>query len=110
MHASVEGVSLHVTDLERSIVFYTRIPGAILERQRPGVFARFRIGTGCIHLVQVANHRFHIELNTDNLQSAHEALRGAGFEPTTPQTHPWGKTDFRLIDPDGYALEFGGPG
>jgi catechol 2,3-dioxygenase-like lactoylglutathione lyase family enzyme len=110
MRSSVEGVSLHVTDLERSIAFYARIPGAILEGQRPGVFARFRIGTGCVHLVGIPGHRFHIELNTENLQSAHDALRNAGLEPGPLQTHPWGKTDFRLIDPDGYALEFGGLG
>jgi hypothetical protein len=36
-------------------------------------------------------------------------LRAAGLDPASPpKRHPWGKTDFRLIDPDGYSLEFGG--
>ena len=32
-------------------------------------------------------------------------LRDSGARP--PKHHPWGKTDFRLVDPDGYSLEFG---
>ena len=107
MSPSLEGISLHVSDLERSILFYARLPGAKLELQRSGEFARFRIGSGCIHLVQVPGHRFHLELDTEDPHAAHDQLRAAGFEPTKPQTHPWGKTDFHLTDPDGYVLEIG---
>jgi len=109
MIASLEGLSLMVSDLEKSIAFYSQIPGAELEMQRPGQFARFRIGTGSLHLVQLGGKLgFHIEFDTTNVDSTYEQLRSVGLKPSRPQHHPWGKTDFRLIDPDGNALEFGG--
>jgi catechol 2,3-dioxygenase-like lactoylglutathione lyase family enzyme len=109
MSVSLEGLSLHVADLERSIAFYTRIPGAELVMQRPGQFARFRIGTGSLHLVQLPSQgRFHIELDTEDVGQLYGELCAAGLAPNSPpKRHPWGKTDFRLTDPDGYNLEFG---
>lgn len=109
MNPTLEGLSLHVTDVERSIEFYSRIPGAELVTHRPGQFARFNIGTGSLHLVQLPGpKRFHIELNTDDVNETYERLKATGLEPVSPpKRHSWGKVDFRLIDPDGYALEFG---
>ena len=58
---TLEGLSLHVSDVERSIEFYSRIPGAQLVGHRPGQFARFQIGTGvciwssCLDLVFISN-------------------------------------------------------
>jgi catechol 2,3-dioxygenase-like lactoylglutathione lyase family enzyme len=107
---SLEGLSLHVADVEQSIAFYSRIPGAQLLLHRPGQFARFRIGNGSLHLVQLPGQkRFHIEFDTEDVNDMYEQLRSAGLTPVSPpKTHPWGKSDFRLIDPDGYQLEFGG--
>ena len=106
---SLEGLSLHVADVEQSIAFYTRIPGAEVLQHRPGQFVRIRIGSGYLHLVQLPGQkRFHMEFDAENVQSMYEQLREAGLSVTTPKTHPWGKTDFRLVDPDGYSLEFGG--
>jgi len=107
---SLEGLSLHVTDVEKSIEFYSRIPGAKLLLHRPGQFARFSIGNGSLHLVQLPGQkRFHIEFDTDDINGMYEQLSQAGLTPVSPpKKHPWGKTDFSLIDPDGYRLEFGG--
>ncbi|HEX2618970.1 MAG TPA: VOC family protein [Phototrophicaceae bacterium] len=105
---SLEGLSLMVTDLERSIAFYSALPGAELEMQRPGQFARICFGSGALHLVQLGGKTgFHLEFDTENIEALYEELRGAGFEPNKPQRHPWGKSDFRVIDPDGNTLEFG---
>ena len=69
MSVSLEGVSLHVTDVERSIQFYSRFPGAELLIHEPGVFARFRIGRGHVHVVHLPEEerRFHVEMGTDDL-------------------------------------------
>ena len=109
MNTSLEGLSLHVADVERSIAFYARIPGAELVLHRPHEFASFKIGTGSVHLVQLpTSNRFHIELDTDDVGLLYEQLCDAGLTPASPpKHHPWGKTDFRLVDPDGYSLEFG---
>ena len=108
MKASLEGVSLHVKDVKSSIEFYSRIPGAELVLERPGQFARFKIGDGYLHVVQIqANKGFHIEMTTENLDAMYDSLTAAGIEPESrPVTRPWGKTDFRVIDPDGNILEF----
>ncbi len=108
MNVSLEGLSLQVTNLDQSIAFYTRIPGAVLEEHRPGQFARVRIGEGVVHLVNVGGKQgFHIEFNTESINETHSQLHATGLEPSRPQRHPWGKTDFRLTDPDGNVLEFG---
>jgi catechol 2,3-dioxygenase-like lactoylglutathione lyase family enzyme len=108
MNITLEGLSLQVSDLNQSLAFYTRIPGAVIEEQRGDQFARVRIGDGAIHLVNVGGKTgFHLEFNADNLTDTHEELQTAGLEPSRPQHHPWGKTEFHLTDPDGNVLEFG---
>ena len=105
----VEHALLHVADVERSITFYSRIPGAQLVLHRPHEFARLLIGTGSLHLVQLPlQNRFHIELDTEDAGLLYKQLCEAGLTPASPpKHHPWGKIDFRLVDPDGYQLEFG---
>ncbi|MEP7284165.1 MAG: VOC family protein [Chloroflexota bacterium] len=108
VETSLKGLTLHVADVEKSIEFYSRIAGAHLERHRPGEFALFRIGSGSLHLAKLGGKtRFHIELEADDVNAMHKQLLEAGLEPTTPKHHPWGKTDFKLTDPDGNQLEFG---
>ena len=108
MNASLDTISLHVKDIEQSIAFYTRIPGAQLQVHRPHQFAQFRIGAGFVHLVQLPSGAagFHLEFDTANLNAIRDELRAAGLEPKQPVRHPWGKTDFKLFDPDGNLLEF----
>ena len=104
---SLEGLTLNVADLERSLAFYTRLPGVAVEFHKPGIFAMLRIGKGRLGLLQRAAGRFHIELETDDLDGFYEAVRQAGIEPKGPPIrHPWGERDFQVIDPDGFVLEF----
>jgi catechol 2,3-dioxygenase-like lactoylglutathione lyase family enzyme len=104
---SLEGLTLNVADLERSLAFYTRLPGVAVEVHKPGIFAMLRIGKGRMGLWQRAAGRFHIELETDNLDAYYEAVRQAGIEPKGPPVlHPWGERDFHVVDPDGFDLEF----
>jgi catechol 2,3-dioxygenase-like lactoylglutathione lyase family enzyme len=104
---SLEGLTLNVADLERSLAFYTRLPGVAVEFHKPGLFAMLRIGKGRLGLLQRAAGRFHIELETDDLDGFYEAVRQAGIEPKGPPVrHPWGERDFQVVDPDGFVLEF----
>ncbi len=108
MKASLEGISLHVKDLKTSIEFYSGIPGAELVLEKSGRFARFMIGGAYIHVLQIQTDKdFHVEISTDNLDAMYESLTAVGIEPESrPVTRPWGKTDFRVIDPDGHILDF----
>lgn len=104
---SLAGLTLHVADLERSLEFYTKIPGAEIEIHRPGLIAILRIGQGRLGLLQRAAGRFHVELEVDDLDALYENLRQAGIEPKGPPVkHPWGERDFQVVDPDGFVLEF----
>jgi catechol 2,3-dioxygenase-like lactoylglutathione lyase family enzyme len=110
MSVSLEGVTLHVRDVERSLEFYARIPGVLVLHHRPGDFALLQVGNGRLGLLQGNRETlFHIEFDADNLDSMYEELRTVGLEPESPPTErPWGQRDFRLIDPDGNMVEFGG--
>jgi len=57
MTTSLEGVSLHVADVEKSVAFYSKFPGAKLIMHRPGQFAKFKIGDGHIQVVAIRQKR-----------------------------------------------------
>ena len=108
--ASLEGLTLHVASVEKSVDFYSKIPGAIVLRKSRD-FAMLRIGTARLNLLGHAQKsRFHLEVETENLDTMYEALRSAGIEPDgPPKKEEWGEVDFRVTDPDGNIIEFGLP-
>jgi len=108
---SLEGLTLHVADLERSLEFYTKVPGARVVYHRPGVFAMLQIGKARLGLLARAqNLGFHLEIETEDLEAMHAQLQEAGIKPETPPTKkPWGEVDFTVADPDGNIVEFGEP-
>jgi catechol 2,3-dioxygenase-like lactoylglutathione lyase family enzyme len=104
---TLAGLTLHVADLERSVEFYRRLPGAEVRVFQPGLFAMVTIGRGRIGLLQRAAGRFHVELEVGDLDAYYEQVRQAGIEPKGPPVkHPWGERDFVVVDPDGFHLEF----
>ncbi len=107
--ASLAGLTLHVSDLERSLEFYKRLPGARVVVHRPDEFAMLRIGHGRLGLWQARQPTaFHIEFESLDLNSLYEELRMAGVEPEgPPREKEWGEIDFRAVDPDGNVVEFG---
>jgi catechol 2,3-dioxygenase-like lactoylglutathione lyase family enzyme len=105
--ASLEGLTFHVLDVERSRQFYERIPGAVLESHRPGEFALFRIGKARLGLLQSKKTGLHLEINTTDLDGFHADLVASGVEPeSAPRDRPWGERTFNVRDPDGNLIEF----
>ena len=109
--ASLEGLTLHVADLDRSLEFYSKIPGARVLVHRPGQFAMLQIGKARLGLLARAQSLgFHLEVETGDLEAMYAHLRAAGIEPKTPpMKKPWGEVDFIVADPDGNLVEFGEP-
>lgn len=104
---SLQGTTLHVEDVGRSLEFYGRIPGATVEVHRPGRFALLRIGQARLGLLGVgAAGQFHLEIGTSDLDAAYEEVRRAGIEPEGPPKDSWGDRSFLVKDPDGYWVEF----
>ncbi len=103
----LEGLTLQVPDVERSLAFYRRLPGAVLEHHRPGEFALLRIGPGCLGLLGFGAPGFHLEISTDDLDALHAQLSEAGMQPDGPPAdRHWGERTFFMTDPDGTTIEF----
>jgi catechol 2,3-dioxygenase-like lactoylglutathione lyase family enzyme len=106
---SLEGLTLHVQDVERSLEFYTRLPGVTVEVHRPGDFAMLNIGGARLGLLRHNVGAFHVELETEDLDALYNQLKDSGFPvQAPPSAKPWGERDFLVLDPDGNMIEFGG--
>jgi catechol 2,3-dioxygenase-like lactoylglutathione lyase family enzyme len=94
--ASLAGLTLHVTDVERSLEFYREIPGAQVAMHRPGECALVRFGSGHVALVKGAGG-VELGLETDDVTRLSQAMGG-------------GQSDGRLTltDPDGNTLSITG--
>ncbi len=109
-------VELFVTDLARSRQFYMEALGFQVTRDEPAYVA-LKQGEVHVNLVPFAglreNHylkvasarlgsRVELCLEVDDLHAAYERALAAGASIETPiKERPWGRTDFRLVDPDG---------
>ena len=106
---SLEGLTIRVEDVERSLAFYTKLPGAQVVIHRKGIFALVRIGTGRLGLLQQPSAPlFHLELETlDDLETLAQQLQASGIDQVKkPARKKWGEVDFTVRDPDGNVLEF----
>jgi catechol 2,3-dioxygenase-like lactoylglutathione lyase family enzyme len=117
----LEGLTLRVADVKRSMEFYGGKLGFAVEIDKAPHFAMIRVGGpagGTIGLLPVdpadsssgmtAGQRagIHIELTTDHLDELYALLQARGvafFEP--PHEEPWERS-MRAYDPDGYIVEF----
>lgn len=107
-NVTLEGMTLHVADVERSLEFYTKIPGAQVQMHRRGSFALLSIGGGRLSLLKEGPT--HLEFDTPDPDVLYEQLKAAGLPMEEPPTQkPWGEYDFTLHDPDGHCLEFDSP-
>ena len=115
--AWLDGVTLEVKDVERSLEFYRHVPGVDLEIHHPGEFALLRVGEAHINLLWIGapglffggTRGFHLEVLTKDLTGLHRQLSQAGIKPLgPPKDRHWGERVFDVIDPDGNHIEFGG--
>ena len=107
IRTALEGLTLHVRDVEASREFYLKIPGFRLAGHRPGEFALLEIDGGLMGLLQMPRTGFHIEIGSDQLDVLHEHLVARGIKPSSrPRVRPWGERTFNVSDPDGNVIEF----
>lgn len=119
----MEGVSLTVQNVKRSVDFYCKKLGCKLEWDAAPAFAMLRVGGtdgGTIGLLSFAIARkegvtkmttkqkrgIHIEFSTDDLDGLYKKLLAKGVRfHTPPHDEPWERS-MTAFDPDGYAVEF----
>jgi len=109
MTVSLAGLTLHVSDVDRSLEFYRRLPGASILFHMPGRFALLRLGQGRLGLLADQKRPFHVELEVPDLDAAAAQLRSLGLEIDGPTQRQWGERDVLVHDPDGNLLEFAAP-
>ena len=106
MNIELEGLTLHVADLAKSLDFYTRIPGGKLVFEVPGRVAILEFGRARLNLLRLDTSGFHLEFTAPDIDAAYEHLKAAGLSPESPPVkRAWGETDFHLLDPDGNTVE-----
>ncbi len=118
----LEGLTLRVADIKRSIEFYGGKLGFAVEIDATPNFAMIRVGGaggGTIGLLPhdgaasgsrstTAEQRagIHVELSTDDLDAPYRKLLAAGVTfVEAPHEEPWERS-MSARDPDGYTVEF----
>lgn len=119
----MEGITLTVSDVRRSIDYYCNQLGFTLEWDATPQFAMLRIGGACGATVgllawEIAKNEgaremealqaraIHVELSTDNLDQLYQELITRGVKiDVPPHDEPWERS-MTAFDPDGYSVEF----
>jgi catechol 2,3-dioxygenase-like lactoylglutathione lyase family enzyme len=105
---SLGGLTLHVADVERSLEFYKKIPGAQVAVHRPGFFALLYFGGA--HLGLLKQGPTHLEFHSEDPDAMYQQLKDAGLPMEEPPSAKfWGEYEFTIHDPDGNCLEFDDP-
>lgn len=118
----LEGLTLAVADVKRSIEFYRDQLGLAVEVDKAPQFGMIRVGGkngGTIGLLSMEladgaaakswtpkqRAAIHVELSTDDLDGLYNELktRGVRFH-TPPHDEPWERC-MDILDPDGYTVE-----
>ncbi|MGH7179605.1 MAG: VOC family protein, partial [Tepidisphaeraceae bacterium] len=108
MGLSLTGVTLHVADVDKSVEFYKRFPGASVVFFLSGRFALLKIGSARLGILADQKRPFHVEIDCDDLDATHAKFTELGIPTEGPPTvRPWGERDFWVIDPDGNLVEVG---
>ncbi len=116
----LEGLTLTVNDVARSIEFYEGKLGLKVEWRSLPAFAMIRDGAVTLGLLSIFEAQkegvesatpaqraaVHVEISTDDLDALYEELceRGVVFHQP-PHDEPWERAA-TAYDPDGYAVEF----
>src|SRR5947209_19340856 len=104
---SMEGLTLRVADVERSLAFYKMIPGVEEIVHRPGEFVLLSVGKGLVGLLKYG--ATHVELGTSDVDGLYKHLQEVGFPVEgAPSQKPWGGYTDTVNEQDGNLYESSG--
>ena len=111
---SISAITLVVTDMARSVVFYRDHVGLeLLYGGESASFTSFRVGGSYVNLIlrDVQPEWWgRLIFYVDDVDAHYRRLTGFGLAPsTTPADAPWGERYFHIDDPDGHELSFAKP-
>ena len=113
-------LELFVKDVAESVAFYRDVLGFVVESEAPDYVA-MRLGDVVFGIGPQAGlpagHHFsaaldqpkgtgvEIVIEVHDIDALYGRVGAAGYPVSTPlKKRPWGLTDFRIVDPDGYFL------
>ena len=111
---TISAITLAVTDMARSVVFYRDYVGLeLLYGGEQASFTSFRLGDSFVNLILAEEQPkwwgrliFHV----DDVDAHYRRLTGFGLIPSTvPANAQWGERYFHIDDPDGHELSFAKP-
>lgn len=117
----MEGLTLAVTDVKRSVAFYKKTLGLKIEIDSAPDFALVRVGPGASIGLLSARYALpkgtkpptkaqraaiHVELSTDDLDGLYKRLKARGLKFTEPPHDEEWERSASARDPDGYTIEF----
>ncbi len=106
----VHHVALNVSDVDKSVAFYTGLLGGTLRDDRPDFGFRgawMNLGTQQVHLIEApapANLGQHFAIHVDDLDAVVDELRSKGLDVTDPADVGPDRQAF-LDDPAGNVVE-----
>jgi catechol 2,3-dioxygenase-like lactoylglutathione lyase family enzyme len=111
----ISAITLNVTDMERSLLFYRDALGFALLYGGPNAgFSSLRIPGSESPIINLQQGRatagwgrmiFHVA----DVDAFWTHLKEKGFEPDSPENGSWGERYFHIHDPDGHELSFARP-
>lgn len=112
---SISAVTLTVSDMARSIRFYTSLGFEVVHGGSDSDFSTLRVGEQFLNLMLDSRPSsptgwgrviFHVE----DVDEIYRVALDAGHRPeAVPRNAGWGERYFHLDDPDGHNLSFGKP-
>jgi lactoylglutathione lyase len=114
-------LELFVADMTASVAFYRDVLGFVAEREEPD-YVPMRLGDARIAIGAQSGlppgHHFgrealarkkgvgvEIVIEVDDVEASHRrAVESGCMLSSGLQRRPWGLTDFRIVDPDGYYV------
>jgi catechol 2,3-dioxygenase-like lactoylglutathione lyase family enzyme len=117
MQSTSAAAVFQVSDLERSLAFYTEMLGfrARFRRGFSSLLRRFEAGRVALHLSSASESavrlgRGSVYLFCDTVDSFYREVSDLGAVVTSPlDSHDYGMRDFQIKDPDGNLIGFGAP-
>jgi len=116
---TVKGInclSIYVTDLQRSKVFYAETLGWVVTTEAPGIAG---LAFGASYLVIHSDDRgnldhrcaggMHAVVQVEGVDAEHARLKSLGVAVTDLRDQSWGQRTFTFTDPDGYMWVYSQP-
>jgi catechol 2,3-dioxygenase-like lactoylglutathione lyase family enzyme len=117
MITSLSALTLAVSDMARSVLFYRVLGFELFAGDERSAFVTFRAGPkSFLNLQRDPEHApvpriwGRAIFWVDDPDAVHQSAVNAGYEPEMkPSDAPWGERYFHILDPDGHELSFARP-